>query len=78
MKDEMFSQHIVDNDILGCPSVAGCMETLVFHILKILYFHTWGSIDIELLTKCEGQNKKEMNSQKKIILGCRSVVGCKN
>ena len=44
-----FSLHIVDKDILGCPSLAGCRETLVFHILRILYFHTWGSIDLQLL-----------------------------
>ena len=38
----MFSLHI--EDILGCPSVAGCRETLVFLFLQILYFHTRGSI----------------------------------
>ena len=43
----MFSIHI--EDILGCSSVAGCRETLVFLVLKILYFHTWGSIALKLL-----------------------------
>ena len=45
-KENVFTTY---KDILGCPSVSGCTETLVFHNLKILYFHTWGSIDLQLL-----------------------------